>query len=137
MTKLTLFIICCFLAQSCRSEFVRWQGFEIHYTTFNSTLIPSDVAEAHGIIRSKRRIITNVTIRRQDKAIRARVRGTTRNLLSQLFIMEFEEVSETGAIYYLANQIIDDRDTLMFSIDIKPADQDDTYHLKFTRQYFQ
>ena len=123
------------LASACQAEVVSWQGFDIHYTTFNSLLIPQTVADAHKITRSKNRIVTNITVRKNNKPVRAIIRGTNRNLLNQLFQMEFDEVIEQGAVYYLANQIIDERDSLKFSIDIQPLNQTDVYHLEFARQY--
>ena len=133
--KIALTIVFCFLWLPCHAEVINWQGFDIHYTTFNSMLIPNEVALAHGIVRSKRRIITNITIRKDDQAVSAKLSGTSVNLLSQLSSMEFNKVTEAGAIYYLADQIVDERDTLVFRIDIQPVAHEDTYHLKFTRQY--
>jgi hypothetical protein len=49
--------------------------------------------------------------------------------------MEFDEVTEKTAIYYLANQLIDERDTLRFTISVLPAGEADAYELKFMRQY--
>jgi len=119
----------------CAADVVHWRGFEIHYTTFNSTLIPSDVARAHDIVRSKHRIITNITVRRDGMPVRATLTGTTRNLLSQLVTLDFAEVSEAGAVYYLANLVVDERDMLIFKINIKPENHTDEFHLEFTRKY--
>jgi hypothetical protein len=131
---LLAFALICF-KPVCWAEVIQWQGFDIHYTTFNSMLIPDDVALAHEIVRSKHRIVTNITIRRDNTAVSARLSGTTVNLLSQLSSMNFEKVTEPGAIYYLSNQIVDERDTLVFNIDIQPVSHNETFHLKFTRRY--
>ncbi|HIG42195.1 MAG: DUF4426 domain-containing protein [bacterium] len=123
------------LGPTYKAEVVYWQGFDIHYTTLNSMLIPNEVALAHGIVRSKRRIITNIAVRKGDRSVTAKLSGTAVNLLSQLSRMEFSEVTEAGAIYYLSNQLVDERDRLVFNIDIQPTDHADTFHLKFIRQY--
>jgi hypothetical protein len=119
------------------AEINRWQNYEIHYTTLNSMLIPSEVAKAHNITRSKSRIVTNITVRKDDTAVAAKIEGTSTNLLNQLFTLDFQEVKEPGAIYYLSNQIIDERDMIRFQITIAPNDHDDVYILKFNRNYFQ
>lgn len=118
------------------AEIKQWQGFEIHFTTLSSLLIPVEVADVHGIVRSRNRIVTNIAIRKNNHAVQAELTGTCVNLLSQLFKLEFNEIYESGAVYYLSNQLIDERDTLIFEIDITPADHPETFHLKFTRQYY-
>ncbi len=123
------------LGSTCNAEVINWQGFDIHYTTLNSMLIPNEVALAHGIVRSKRRIITNIAVRKGDRSVTAQLSGTSVNLLSQLSYLKFSEVTEAGAIYYLSNQLVDERDRLVFSIDIQPNAHADTFHLKFIRQY--
>lgn len=127
-----LLLVCCNIA--C-AETIQWRGYDIHYTTFSSTLIPQEVANAHNIIRSRNRIVTNISIRKDGQPVRAQLEGTNSNLLNQLFTMQFTEVIEETAIYYLANQIIDEKDHLRFQISVQPLDQDETLELRFTRQY--
>ena len=117
-------------------QFVSWSGYEIHYATFSSLIIPSQVAETHGIIRSKNRIVTNLSIQQDGSSIRAGVNGTSTNLLEQVTSMNFVEVVEQDAVYYLANQMVNERDTIRFSINVKPEQTGKTYNLKFTRQYY-
>lgn len=114
---------------------VEWRGYDIHYTTFSSTLIPQEVAAAHNIVRSEYRIVTNVSILKDGSPVRATVTGNNSNLLNQLFAMTFDEVTEKNAIYYLANQLIDERDTLRFNINVQPTGENEAYELKFIRQY--
>lgn len=123
-------------ASAGSDQFETWNGYEIHYTTFSSLIIPSQVAEAHGIVRSKNRIVTNLSIRQDGGSIRADVNGTSTNLLEQVTPMNFTEVVEQDAVYYLANQVINERDTIRFSINIKPEHINKTYNLEFTRRYY-
>ena len=118
-----------------KAETVSWQGFEIHYTTFSSQVIPQEVAAAHNISRAKNRIVTNISILKDGEPQAAIVDGTNSNLLNQLFNMEFTEVKEESAIYYLANQLIDERDTIRFNITIQPLGHPEVFDLKFMRQY--
>jgi hypothetical protein len=131
-----LVLLLVLVSQQNQAETVTWRGFDIHYTTFTSTLIPAEVAQAHGIVRSDQRVVTNIVIQKEGRPVAAEVRGTATNLLNQLFNLGFVEVQEQDAIYYLASQVIDQRDTLRFTIDITPGAGDETYTLKFTRQYF-
>ena len=123
-------------ASAGSDQFETWYGYEIHYATFSSLIIPSQVAEAHGIVRSKNRIVTNLSIRLDGGSIRADVSGTSTNLLEQVTSMNFTEVVEQDAVYYLANQVINERDTIRFSINVKPEQINKTYNLEFIRQYY-
>jgi hypothetical protein len=49
--------------------------------------------------------------------------------------MSFDEVTEKTAIYYLSNQLIDERDTLRFTIQVTPSGESEALELKFMRQY--
>lgn len=117
------------------AEMVQWRGYDIHYTTFNSLLIPQEVAKAHNIVRSKLRIVTNISVLHDGEPSKAKVTGVNTNLLSQLFTMSFDEVTEKTAVYYLSNQLIDERDTLRFTLQITPDGQSEALELKFVRQY--
>ena len=131
------FTLLLFHAHTLRADqFVSWSGYEIHYATFSSLIIPSQVAEAHGIVRSRNRILTNLSIRQDGDSIRADISGTSTNLLEQVTSMNFTEVVEQDTVYYLANQLINERDTIRFSINVKPEQIDKTYNLEFTRQYY-
>jgi hypothetical protein len=103
---------------------IQWQGYDIHYTTLSSRLIPAEVAKLHGIIRADNRMVTNI-------------HGTVTNLLNQQSVLDFTEVLEPNAIYYLANQLVDERDTLRYSISIQPQGSETTYLLEFGRDYYQ
>ena len=129
-----IFLTIC-LCLPCQAEVVTWQGYEIHHTSLNSMLIPAKVAAAHGIVRSRSRLITNITIRKNNQAVSAEMTGTARNLLGQLFSLDFTEVVEPGAIYYLASQVVDDQDRLAFKIEIIPKGSLETFPLNFTREY--
>jgi hypothetical protein len=126
------------LGQTCQADqYVQWQGYEIHYTTLSSRLIPADVAASHDIIRADNRIVTNISIRKDGLPIRASIRGTATNLLNQRQNLAFTEVMEQDAIYYLANQLVDVRDTLRFVLFVLPEGTNEPYELAFVRDYYQ
>lgn len=129
-----LLLLCSLIVSA--DQFITWSGYEIHYSSFSSLIIPDEVAKAHGITRAKGRIVTNISIRQEGKSVDAIVTGTATNLLNQVLPLEFSEVREQGAIYYLANQIIDEKDIIRFSIMVQPADSNLNYELNFMRRYY-
>lgn len=135
IARLALVASAWILTTVASAETVKWQGYDIHYTTFSSLLIPPEVAAAHDIERAKNRVVTNISILKDGEPQRATVTGHNTNLLNQLYTMEFTEVRETTAVYYLANQLIDERDTLRFVIEITPETVQASYQLEFMRTY--
>lgn len=129
-----LLLLCSLTASA--DQVVNWSGYEIHYSSFSSLIIPNEVARSHGITRARGRIVTNISVRQDGQSVEAIVTGTARNLLDQILPLKFSEVREQGAIYYLANQIIDEKDTIRFNITVQPANSELDYNLKFIRRYY-
>lgn len=121
------------------AQYIDHGDYRIHYTTFSSLLIPSDVAAAHKIVRAKNRIVLNVSARTGDDAVAMRVKGTVTNLLNQQFELEFEEVTEAGAIYYLANHLALEQDILRFDLSVSANDtageDKESVSIRFLRRY--
>ena len=120
------------------AQYIDHGEYRIHYTTFSSLLIPGEVAAAHGIVRAKNRIILNVSAKKADEAVPMRIEGTVTNLLNQQFELDFEEVTEAGAIYYLANHLAMEQDILRFALNVQPADSsnnDPGAWIRFLRRY--
>ena len=126
----------CFPVTTNADQFVSWEGYEIHYSAFSSLIIPADVAKVHGITRAKNRIVTNISVRKNDESVAAAIHGSIQNLLGQLISLEFTEVREQDAIYYLANHVVNEKDRIKFDVNIQPVDTTNTYHLKFSREYY-
>ena len=98
------------------AEVLRHGDFEIHYTTFPSTIIPPDVASLHDITRAPNRIVVNISALKQGEPAAIALSGTVTNLLEQVLDLEFIEVNEQDAIYYLAHHLSLEHDLLRFAI---------------------
>ncbi|MDZ7686705.1 MAG: DUF4426 domain-containing protein [Gammaproteobacteria bacterium] len=101
------------------AEQVTWRDYSIYYTTFRSTLVPPEVADQHGITRGERRILTNITVRQQGEPVRAGCQRDRHQSAEPMTTLEFTEVIEEAAIYYLANQLVDERDTLRYRLRVQ------------------
>jgi hypothetical protein len=136
---LTLFLLIG-SAQSGAAQFERRGEFDIHYTTFSSMLIPSDVAHAHDITRAENMMVVNITIKKGNQSIRGKVTGHATNLLNQLVALEFDEISESNAVYYLSEVIARENDIFSFELKVQPQlgdklESDTPYKLNFLRRY--
>lgn len=114
--------------------------YQVHYSVFNSSFIAPEVASAYGITRGKNRALINIAVRKQlktgeDIAQRAVITGTSSDLIHQL-PLEFEEIEEQGAIYYIAALKFNDKEMRTFTIKIQPDPNIAPYTLKFSKTLY-
>jgi hypothetical protein len=78
-------------------------AYEVHYIVVPTTFLQPEIATQYGLTRGQDRALVNLSILAADGTpTAAGVRGTTKNLLGQAEALEFREVREGPAIYYLA-----------------------------------
>ena len=118
----------------CSAETVRHGEIDIHYTAFPSTIIAAEAAQAHDIVRSENKIIVNVSIKQRDEPAKVQLAGEVINLLEQVIKLNFTEVQEDSAIYYLATHISRPKDVLRFNLFVTPLDGK-TFPITFMRRY--
>lgn len=116
------------------AQYVDQGEYRIHYTTFSSMLIPSNVAAVHEITRAENRIVLNVSARNKEEAVPIRIEGYITNLLNQRFDLNFKEVKESNAIYYLAHHLSLEQDILRFDITVTAGDEPDV-SIRILRRY--
>lgn len=116
------------------AQYVDHDGYRIHYTTFSSMFIPQDVAALHNIVRAENRVVLNISAIRDNEPVSIKLSGNVINLLNQQYELEFQEVNENEAIYYLASHLAGEQDILRFSLTVHLADGD-TVPIRFLRRY--
>jgi hypothetical protein len=96
--------------------------YDVHYMVVRSTFFNETIAEQYGIVRGRDRALMNVSILDGDTAVAAAVEGVVINLLDQRIDLDFREIREGSAIYYLAEVKHTDRETLRFVVTITGPD---------------
>ena len=139
--QLVFFMITCLATMSVLAEQADTIGdYKIHYNAINSTLIQPDVASQYKILRSRFEGVINIAVQKKtDDAyvgIPATVSGTASNLLGQQQNLEFTEVREGKAIYYLSNFHFSNEETFRFKIDVKSSDGKMSHSVKFQRKFY-
>ncbi|MDG9929799.1 MULTISPECIES: DUF4426 domain-containing protein [unclassified Pseudomonas] len=117
MRRFASLLFCLLLALPAVAE--RKQTFgelDVHYSVFNSSFLQPDIAAAAGLTRSKTVGVLNVAALKDGKGQPAQVSGTLKNLMGQSTTLEFRQVLESGAVYYLAEFPLRQREMLTFSI---------------------
>jgi len=136
MSRFTSMLLCLLLALPALAE--RKQTFgelEVHYSAFNSSFLQPDIAAAAGLTRSKTVGILNIAALRDGQGQTARVSGNLKNLLGQSVELQFRQVLESGAVYYLAEFPLRQREILTFSINVQIGDAA-PHTLTFSQEVF-
>jgi hypothetical protein len=115
-------------------------SYEVFYNVFPSAMLTEAVAAANNIVRGKNRAVINVAVRKRlpdggDQAQAALVSGTYSDLI-QSKKLEFREIKETGAIYYIAEFRHSDRELLRFDIKVQPDPNAPAHSISFTRKLY-
>ncbi|WP_373387029.1 DUF4426 domain-containing protein [Pseudomonas alcaligenes] len=123
MRRFVSLVFCLLLALPAVAE--RKQTFgelDVHYSVFNSSFLQPDVAAAVGLTRSKTVGVLNIAALRGGQGQPAKVSGSVKNLLGQTSELQFKQVLESGAVYYMAEFPLRQREMLTFSINVQIGD---------------
>ena len=118
----------------------RFGPFELHYSVVNTTFLEPEVAASYGITRGEKRAILNLSVREHlpDGGTEARgmlLKGRTWDLIQNQFL-EFQEVREGPAIYYIAEFKFINEEWRFFEVDFRPEGADETFTFKFKHQLY-
>ena len=110
----------------------------IHYIAINATFLTPKVAKSYGIERSRYNGLVNISVldntQKPTPAKTVLITGSARNLAGQKKSIEFIEVKEGKAIYYLAQVGYQNEETIRF--DLKIQDGDKSHSLKFSQKFY-
>ena len=143
-----------FLAQIANAQKSEMFGpYELHYSVVNSTFLEPDIAATYGITRGKNSAFINLAVRehtdgKSDEQIGKKsgeqtdtqtlprsmlLQGKTWDLI-QNQSLEFQEIREGDAVYYIAEFKFINEEWRFFEIDFRPEDAEKTYTFKFKHQ---
>lgn len=116
-------------------------SYTVHYSAFTTDNLTPSVARLYNIPRSKKRALLNISVLKKtadgtSKPTKAIIKGTTTNLSQQLRELEPREISEKGAIYYIAETPVDNAEILKYRLEITPQGEKTTYTLTFQQQFY-
>lgn len=123
----------------CAQQSETFGPFELHYSVVNTTFLDPAVAATYGITRGEKRAILNLAVRENltdGSAARAMlVQGRTWDLI-QNQTLEFREVREGDAIYYIAEFSFINEEWRFFEIDFRPDGATQSYTFEFKHQLY-
>ena len=104
-------------------QFEQFGVWRVHYIAFNASVLSSAIAERYGIVRGRNKGLVNITaVGKSGRGERAGVTGRYRNLLGQSYALDFREIDDGEAVYYLAAFDFDNAETLRFEVQVELAD---------------
>ena len=114
----------------------RFGDHEVHYIVVPSLFLQADVAHRHGLRRGEGLSIVNISVLdAAGKGAACRISGHARNLLEQLAALQFREVREGDAVYYLAEVRHADQEVLRFNLTIEPQGAE-AFELAFQQRLY-
>jgi hypothetical protein len=113
--------------------------FELYYSVVNTTFLDPEIAATYHITRGEKRAILNLSVRENLPAGSAArtmlLQGRTWDLI-QNQALEFREIREGEAVYYIAEFPFINEEWRFFEVEFRPDGADQTYTFKFKHQLY-
>ena len=134
-----MFAVLCVATFQTHAENMKKLGtMNVHYMAIGATFLTPEVAKAYNIERSRFNGLVNIAVmdntRKGNPAKTVAISGTAKNLAGQKKTLEFTEVKEGNAIYYLAQVNYRNDETIVFNLLI--TDGSETQTLKFSQKFY-
>lgn len=115
--------------------------YVVHYNAFRSDTLTPEIAKTYDLTRRNNRLIINIAILKKvmdttGQPVAAEVSGHAGNLTGQMKNLEFREIREGNAIYYLAELKFSDGEFLKFDLKIHAESEETPFRLKFDKRFF-
>lgn len=139
---LTLFTALIFLALMGNSQAENAKEYTDHivyYNAFPTDSLPPAMTKQYGLKRSKNYAMINISVMEKSTGVptgvKSAVTGKLKNLMGQSRALEFKEIKEGKAIYYIAQIGVQSKETVNFNIEIKPDGSNEQYDIKFSKKF--
>ncbi len=137
---LLLITLLCISGQAGAQQSEMFGPFELHYSVVNTTFLDPEIAAKYGITRGEKRAILNLAVREHlvgggTEARTMLLEGRTWDLIQNQFL-QFKEIREGQAIYYIAQFKFINEEWRFFEMDFRPEGADQTYTFKFKHQLY-
>ena len=129
-----------FVATAHAQQSERFGPYELHYSVLNSTFITPEVASQYGLTRGKKKGLINLAVREHvEVGTEGRpmlLKAKTWDLTQRTDFLEFKEVREGDAIYYIAQFDFINEEWRFFEVYFRPEGGNETYTFKFKHQLY-
>jgi hypothetical protein len=139
-TRITFLWLALLAGPAMAQQSENFGPFELHYSVVNTTFLEPAIAATYGITRGEKRAILNLAVREKltsggDEARAMVLQGRTWDLI-QNQTLEFREIREGDAIYYIAEFPFINEEWRFFEVDFRPTGAQQSYTFKFKHQLY-
>lgn len=115
--------------------------YTVHYNVFSSKSIPAEVAKVYNLTRSKDLALVNISLTKTENGVTslglpAKVSVKAVNLMQQVKELEFKEIKEPEATYYIAPFRYTNEEDIRFEVSVVPEGESKALTVSFTRRLF-
>ncbi len=116
-------------------------GYTIHHNAILTSDLLPDVAKSYNIRRSTNRAMLNVSVIKEvagttGEPVTAKVSATGKNTRGQIRNIPLREIKETGAVYYIGDFLVENQETVEFTIEVTPKGESKTHTATIKQQFF-
>ncbi len=126
-------------ADSNRKTSKEYTDHIVYFNAFPTDSLPSSMTKQYGLKRSKNYAMINISVMEKGAGVptgtKSKVTGQLKNLMGQSREIEFREIKEGKAIYYIAQIGVQSKETVNFYIDIMPDGGKEKYEIKFSKKF--
>lgn len=139
---------CCLLfaaillaASSAHAESQEFDNYTVHYIAVATTFLTPEIAQQYNIIRSERRAFLNIAVIRNNPdgsttPVSATVMGSKHNLLQQSDDIEFAEIREGEAVYYIGQFDFSNAENVRFAVSVQPEGKGPVREIEWSTQLY-
>lgn len=137
---LTIFTLLGFGASAYAESSKEFGDYVIHYNAFRSDTLSPEIAKTYNLTRRNNRVIINIAVLKKvmnttGTPTPAIVTGHISNLTGQFKKIEFREIKEGTAIYYLSEFKFTEGEFLKFDLKVTPEGEKQPARLKFDKKF--
>ncbi len=136
-----LFLLLLTTQVAIAEQSIETDRYVIHYNAFNSSIVAPDVAQKHGLQRSRYTAMLNVAIfeKQSDgtqKAVPAILSGEVANLMQQSQKVSFTPIKEDKALYYIGTFTFVNEEVMHLVIKVQPDPNQAAATIRFDQKFY-
>jgi hypothetical protein len=115
--------------------------YVVHFNAISTDQLTPEIAKTYDIVRSRNRGMLNVSVVRKvdgspGQPVGASVSALVANDTGQVKNTSVREIREGEAVYYIADFPVSDAETVVFTLDVTPANETRRFSVRFTRTFY-
>ena len=116
--------------------------YEVHYIGLTSSFLDAETAAAYDIERSRKLGYLSISVLKTAPdtlpvGVQAALTGTIQNLIGQTRTLDFKEVVESGAVYYISTFPFYEDEVYRIRLNVTPEGQTRTFDVNFSQKFYE